>query len=276
MEYMKNSSFRENRISIPGTTPTQFSEGNTRPNWFLFVNNSATYVYVGISPNVSTTVFEQIVPPYGTRAYARPDAPLEIWLYGSGPSDLYIGSMEKDFDPTMIAQTQEIAAVNASGLLGNVNVNSILNALPAGANALGSVQVTALPALPAGGNAIGSVQVSQLPMIPAGINTIGTVNTDAVKPATSMTLYTVDMTTADTEYSQALPAGCKRFRLSMRSADAAYRLAYTTGKVAAPTEPYYAAAVGEVIDVDGIALAAQTLYFACGAAGKVIQIEAWS
>ncbi len=272
---MKNSTFRESRITIPATTPTQFSEGNTRPNWFLFVNNSATYVYVGVSPNVSTSVFEQIIPPYGTRAYARPDAPLEIWLYASGPSSLYIGSMEKDFDPTMIAQTQEIAAVNASGLLGVVNVQALFDPLPAGANAIGSVIVSQLPAIPAGTNAIGSVIVSQLPAIPAGTNAIGSVTTDGLKPATSMTLYTVTMTTADTEYSQALPAGCKRFRLSMRGADAAYRLAYTTGKVAAPTEPYYAAAVGEVIDVDGIA-AALTLYLACGTGGKVIQIEAWS
>ena len=272
---MKNSSFRESRISVPATTPTQFSEGNTRPNWFIFVNNSPTYVYVGVSPNVSPSVFEQIVPPYGTRSYARPDAPLEIWLYATGASSLYVGSMEKEFDPSMITQTQEIATVNASGLLGTVDVNRILSPLPAGANALGSVEVTVLPALPAGANAIGSVEVSQLPMLPAGTNVIGSVTTDAVKPATSMTLYTVAMTTADTEYSQALPAGCKRFRLSLRSADASYRLAYTTGKVAAPTDPYYAAAVGEVIDVDGIE-AALTLYLACGTGGKVNQIEAWS
>lgn len=172
---MKNSTFRENRLTIPATTPTQYSEGNTRPNWFLFVNNSATYIYVGVSPNVSTSVFEMIVPPYGTRSYARPDAPLEVWLFASGQSSLYVASMEKDFDPNMIAQTQEIAAVNASGLLGTVDVNSVLNALPAGTNALGTVEVTALPSIPAGGNAIGTVQVTSLPALPAGSNALGSV-----------------------------------------------------------------------------------------------------
>lgn len=273
---MKNSSFRESRISVPATTPTQFSEGNTRPNWFIFVNNSPTYVYVGVSPNVSPSVFEQIIPPYGTRSYARPDAPLEIWLYATGASSLYVGSMEKEFDPSMITQTQEIATVNASGLLGTVDVNSILSPLPAGANALGSVGVTALPALPAGANAIGSVKVTDLPAIPAGANQIGGVTTDGIKPASAIELLNVEMTLADTEYSQALPAHCKRFRISLREQDAAYRLAYVAGKVATPTDPYYSAGVGEVVDVDGIDLAAGTLYFACSTALKNIQIEAWA
>lgn len=273
---MKNSTFRESRISILATTPSQFSEGNTRPNWFLFVNNSATYVYVGVSPNVSTSVFELIIPPYGTRSYARPDAPLEVWLYGSGDSDLYVASMEKDFDPSMIAQTQEIAAVNASGLLGNINVAAFLSSLPAGVNALGSVIVSQIPAIPAGNNTIGSVDINNLPMLPAGINTIGSVLTDAVKPATTAAIYNVTMTTADTEYNQALPAGCKRYRISLQSQDTAFRIAYEAGKVATPTAPYYNANIGEIIDVDQVNLAAATVYFACAAAGKIMQIEAWS
>ncbi len=273
---MKNSTFRESRITVPATTPTQFSEGNTRPNWFLFVNNSATYVYVGVSPNVSTSVFEMIIPPYGTRSYARPDAPLEVWVFATGLTRLYVASMEKDFDPAMIAQTQEIATVNASGLLGTVDVNSVLNALPAGANEIGSVIVSQMPAIPAGANAIGSVIVSQLPALPAGANAIGSVTTDAIKPATTAAIYNVTMTTADTEYSQALPAGCKRYRISLQSQDTAFRIAYESGKVATPTAPYYNANIGEIIDVDQVNLAATTVYFACAAAGKIMQIEAWS
>lgn len=250
--------YREARISIPATTPYRYSEGNTRPNYFILVNNSATTVYVGISPNVSASQFEMIVPPYGTRTYARPDAPNELWLYGTGDTSLFIASMERDFDPTMIAQTQEIAANPASGLLGVIDVRNILNALPAGTNVIGHVIVDTLPALAAGTAAIGSV------------------TTDAVKPATTPAIYTVTMTNADTEYSQSLPANCKKFRLSMVENDAVYRVAFVTGKVATPTAPYITKQIGQDVTHDGVLLAAQTLYFACATAGKTIQIEAWS
>lgn len=254
----ENNTFRESRIVVPATTPTPFSEGNTRPNYFVLVNNSAGYVYLGVSPNVSTSVFETIIPPYGTRSYGRPDAPMELWLYATVQTSLYIASMEREFDPSMIAQTQEIATVSATGLLGVVQVKNILEALPAGTNNIGDVDVVTLPALPAGANQIGGV------------------TTDAVKPAGTPAIYNVVMTNADTEYSQALPANCKQFRLSMRENDTAYRIAYATGKVATPTEPYYEAAAGAVINVDKISAAAVTVYFACASTGKHIQIEAWS
>lgn len=91
------------------------------------------------------------------------------------------------------------------------------------------------------------------------------------------TVYNVTMTNADTEYSQALPAGCKRFSLSIRggvSTDV-LRFAYVTGKVATPTAPYMQmTGDAEKYEMD-LSLDAQTLYFACAGAGKVAQIEAW-
>jgi hypothetical protein len=250
--------YRENRIALPATTPTRYSEGNTNPNYFILVNNSATTVYVGISPLVSSSSFEMIVPPYGTRTYARPDAPQELWLYATGDTSLFIASMERDFEPGMIAQTQEIAANPASGLLGVLDVRQLINALPAGTNVIGHVIVDTLPALAAGANLIGSVI------------------TDAVKPATTPAVYNVVMTNADTEYSQLLPANTKKFRLSMVENDTAYRVAYVTGKVATPTAPYISKIIGSEIKEDGLNLASQTIYFACGSAGKTIQIEAWT
>ena len=88
------------------------------------------------------------------------------------------------------------------------------------------------------------------------------------------TVYNTTMTTADTEYSQALPAGTGQYQIR-RQDGGAMRLAYVTGKVAAPTAPYLDIPAGhadeEVID-SRIAL---TLYFAADDAAKVAEIKCW-
>ncbi|MBA7493937.1 hypothetical protein ES702_04503 [subsurface metagenome] len=99
---------------------------------------------------------------------------------------------------------------------------------------------------------------------------------DPQSEATTPMIYNVEMTDADTEYSQALPAGTKRFCIQMRENDTAFRIAYETGKVAAPTEPYYTIQSGKENYEDNLKLAATTIYFGCGAAGKNIEITAWT
>jgi len=49
-----------------------------------------------------------------------------------------------------------------------------------------------------------------------------------------------------------------------------------TGKVAAPTAPYRTLGAGESKTLDGLDLTSKTLYFACGDAGKVMEIECWT
>jgi len=99
---------------------------------------------------------------------------------------------------------------------------------------------------------------------------------DPVSEAGTATIYNVVMTLADTEYSQALPAGTKRFSLQMRENDTAFRIAYVTGKVAAPTEPYYTIVAAKEYYEVNLNLAAVTIYFGCGSAGKNIEILAWT
>jgi hypothetical protein len=55
-------------------------------------------------------------------------------------------------------------------------LTAITNALPAGDNNIGNVDVVTLPALPAGTNNIGDVDVLTLPALPAGTNNIGDVD----------------------------------------------------------------------------------------------------
>lgn len=96
-----------------------------------------------------------------------------------------------------------------------------------------------------------------------------------VNKATTPVIYNVAMTDANGEYSQVLPANTKKYTIQTRDGTA-FRMAFVTGKVATPTEPYFS------IDTDGfhhedlIEPAALTLFFACGEAAKVIEIIAWS
>ena len=93
-------------------------------------------------------------------------------------------------------------------------------------------------------------------------------------PATTPAIYNVTMTLADTEYSQALPAQTKKFTIHTRDGTA-FRLAYVTGKVAAPTEPYFTIPTNGIKSEDYLTTSV-TLYFACAAAGKIVEIEAWT
>lgn len=61
------------------------------------------------------------------------------------------------------------------------------------------------------------------------------------------TVYNVTLTSADTEYSQAMVTNCRRFEFQART-DVAVRFAYVTGKVAGPANPYVTLKAGDVYD----------------------------
>lgn len=91
------------------------------------------------------------------------------------------------------------------------------------------------------------------------------------------TIYNVTCTDADTEYSQALPEGCKAFAISLQAGtDGEYlRFAFVTGKVATPTAPYYQMTATQEYPEYGLVLSGKTIYFASSEAAKVAQIMAW-
>ena len=88
------------------------------------------------------------------------------------------------------------------------------------------------------------------------------------------------MTLADTEYTQELPENTKGFIIHTRD-ETIFRLAFETGHVATPTEPYFtvvatkAFSTGDIFNytVGGNRL---TLYFASTNAGKVIELIYWT
>jgi hypothetical protein len=105
--------------------------------------------------------------------------------------------------PTDYAKGSQLPAALTAG--GNLKA-AILEALPAGTNKIGSVDIaSALPAgtnkigsidiasaLPAGTNNIGKVDVNSLPSLPAGTNTIGNVNIASALPTGANTIGNVN------------------------------------------------------------------------------------
>lgn len=92
---------------------------------------------------------------------------------------------------------------------------------------------------------------------------------------TSVTTYNVTLTSADTEYSQALPSDCRAFSFRCRTSYNV-RFAYVTGKVAGPTAPYQTLRANGEYWKDSVHPASLTLYLASDEAGVVVEIEAWS
>lgn len=88
------------------------------------------------------------------------------------------------------------------------------------------------------------------------------------------TIFNVTMTLANTEYSQPLPANTRAIEFHTQ-AESAFRFAWITGKVAAPTAPYYSVLSGARYWKDHIHFNDVTLYFASSNAGKIIEIIAW-
>lgn len=88
---------------------------------------------------------------------------------------------------------------------------------------------------------------------------------------TTPTIYNKTMTDADTEYSQALPAGTRKFQVKCRTSFA-IKLAFTSG---ASGTTYTTIPADQTYWEDHIALKGVTLYFQCASAAKVAEIIAW-
>lgn len=94
--------------------------------------------------------------------------------------------------------------------------------------------------------------------------------------ARSLQIFNVTMTLADTQYSQALPFGTKKVRITTDAAVTDnFRVAYVTGKVATPTAPYLKYLGTGEHKIEDIWFEDTTVYFACSTTGKIAQIEAW-
>lgn len=148
-----------------------------------------------------------------------------------------------------------------------VNVNG-------GASQTSDIKVTldsekvAVSAIDAGTNLIGKVGIDQ---VTANANEVVVKNLSTI-----ITEYNITLTSADTEYSQALPANTKKIEFWSRG-KYAFRHSFVTGKVAGPTEPYLTAFTNSAYESPGTAnLTSKTIYFATDVPGDVIEMRVWS
>lgn len=95
--------------------------------------------------------------------------------------------------------------------------------------------------------------------------------------AKSPALETTTATSADTEYSMTLRKGTNQFSIFTNHASAVLRIAYVSGAVATPTEPYINVPSGREYFVTDISLTEDiTIYIASDTASTVVNLHYWS
>lgn len=95
-------------------------------------------------------------------------------------------------------------------------------------------------------------------------------------PKLTPVIVNLALSSINTEYSTVLPVGTKKFMVGLRTNDEDYRLAFTAGKVAAPTSPYLTCPAGFTYTEENLLLEdTLTIYIACGVTGKHAQIVYW-
>ena len=121
----------------------------------------------------------------------------------------------------------------------------------------------------------GTANTTDVDVISSALPSGGATAAKQQPPVTASAVYNVTLTSADTEYSQALTANTREFRFRCRTIFDV-RFAFVTGKVATPTAPYLTLPAGSDYWSDNVNLAATTLYVASAEAGVVVEIEEWS
>ena len=85
---------------------------------------------------------------------------------------------------------------------------------------------------------------------------------------------TIAMTSANTEYSVALPFGVKALEIQCREAFD-IRHSFVAGKVATPTDPFRTLKSGQTSVKETLWLGPMALYVACPSAGKNCEVRYW-
>lgn len=132
----------------------------------------------------------------------------------------------------------------------------------------------------------GTVGVSQGTVVVSSLGTAGfTAGTVGVSSGTilannpagsgSAIIQVGTCTVADTEYTVVVSANTKRLEFQCRS-ESTLRFAFTTNKVATPTEPYMTLKAGDYFSSGDVLIAAGTLYLASDTAGDVYEVLCWT
>lgn len=99
------------------------------------------------------------------------------------------------------------------------------------------------------------------------------VNTGATFASGTPTIFNVPVPAANTEVSQALPAGTTKFMIRVRDDASKMQLAFTAGQ---SSTQFITIGRGVVYTEDGIFLTATTLYFQLNKSGQTVEILTWN
>lgn len=164
MAAKNNGTWREQRHTLQPLTSETIYFNDTNPNHILISNTAAAPLYIGVNGNVNPQSYDIVIPPYGTRLYARMMGSNRVYLFSDSIESVsvQVTSWEDDFNAASVSQSVEMIGAGANGLLGIVEVNNILAPLPNGTNIIGGVYIAdfAVP-LPTGNNKIGLVEVDK-------------------------------------------------------------------------------------------------------------------
>lgn len=157
-----NGTWREQRTRLQPKQSETIYFNDTNPNHILVSNPVAAPLYIGVNGNVNASSYDMVIPPFGTKLYARMNGTNRVYIYSDSIEtvDIQVTSWEGEFDPASIAQSTEMVGTGADGLLGIVEVNNILAPLPSGTNVIGGMFIKEFAApLPTGSNKLGRVEV---------------------------------------------------------------------------------------------------------------------
>jgi len=107
------------------------------------------------------------------------------------------------------------------------------------------------------------------------LKTIATLLASSLEHATTLTIYNLTVASANTEYSQVLPAKTKAVAVHLRDM-AEFRLAFVAGKVATPTDPFITIPQNGQYFADKLILTEKTVYVGSPVASKKAEIEVWT
>lgn len=182
--YKNNGTWREQSVTLQPSQPETIYFNDSIPNHIQISNSSPNPLYVGVNGSVNASTYDLVIPAYATRLYARMIGSSRVYLYtdATEPVSIQVTSWEAEFNPASVAQSMELTGSGPDGLLGIVEINNILSALPAGENVIGGVIISdyAKP-LPTGNNLIGRTELA------AGTQVIGKVDVNSLPTAPGAT-----------------------------------------------------------------------------------------
>jgi hypothetical protein len=296
MSTITKGSQRINSIQLVAGIPQSISNfDNTIPTILQIKDYSLINpIYISETGNVSYASLKNIVAG-SIKVFAFPSGINSITLLCASSCQCDVISYETDSMSSSDLDSIQNSIIQNSTVSSSVIVTS-MPPLASGSNNIGNVSlvgsitvsslpqghniIDTLPPIPAGTNVMGHVIVDTLPPIPTGTNVMGHVIVDSspVVATNVPTLFNVTMTTANSEYNQALPANTKKVLMSVQAGNSSfnYRYAFVSGKAAPPISPFKQYNGDIEYGIDNINIASGTIYFACSLAGQVMQIECWT